>query len=242
MYFFSHIYVAKKIAKKHDSELYLGAMLPDYSITGLFPLKKTHNKDFHDFVLKEFPERKQLALGVRLHSDDFGLDYFAHHKYNGKTGWTFQKAEKLKDYIKKITKADDKTAVKIGHLYIETAVDFLLPLEHPELVDNLLEALGMKKLAIEVILRRFSINKYKIWLYVSALNSLCNPRKKQTISKFATISSITSRKVYGYRIPKKDSERLMLKAVNLIKDNYIDFLNDCARQMKKKINLRLYEN
>src|SRR3989344_1230866 len=78
----SHIYVSTKVTRRKSPLLVFGSVLPDVSWTSKSEIGRDQihytPKELYEYISKNCPQLKDLALGVRLHSNvDKGADYYS---------------------------------------------------------------------------------------------------------------------------------------------------------------------
>lgn len=153
MFFNAHVYYSQRVDKNLDALKVAGSIIPDFASTGLITFDDLHKKagilSFSEYVNKVAPEFSSLLKGINYHDT---LDYFSHLEYKGSTpGYAYANVTpQLFELVKKALNADDSLAKSMSHNAIESAVDYHLLSENPEianLIRNSLKEIDSQKLA-----------------------------------------------------------------------------------------------
>lgn len=132
----THIYIATKVAERESPLLVIGSVLPDVVwMSRRLPSDKLHDnpKEFYEFVRSNSKDMHDLALGMMLHSNAKGADYYSHF-YKG--GYAMAKGKNLiKDLVNLFNFKDEKLNLYKAHNFIEAALDVHLLENNGDLVD-----------------------------------------------------------------------------------------------------------
>jgi len=146
----THIYIATKVTGTESPLLIIGSVLPDFVwMSGKFPSDKLHDNpiDFYDFIKSCDKEMLDLGLGMLLHSNAKGADYYSHF-YKG--GYAMTKGKRLtKDLVNLFNSKDEKLNLYKAHNFIEAALDMHLLKNNQHL--PILYKDAIKKIDIEKI-------------------------------------------------------------------------------------------
>ncbi len=137
-----HAYIATRAVEGDNQLLIVGALLPEmlpYVPNDVFEYKELHEggKKLLDYLNKNYPEKRDLALGLLSHGVEFGADKFSEELE--------QLVGKKRDQlIKDITQANSVTLeIAKGrlHNYVGLGIDWLLVQNEPELVKEVQKTL-----------------------------------------------------------------------------------------------------
>ena len=151
-----HIYIATKVAKKEAPLLVLGSIIPDMvwiDRKNLNPELLHDNIDrFYSYLEENQKDMLDLALGMRLHSNEVGADKYSHF-YKG--GYSYIRGKKLiPDLVKLIGESENKKISDLSHNFIEAALDINIQNQNFEVLE--LYKTSLPKVDIEEISEVFS--------------------------------------------------------------------------------------
>lgn len=153
MFFYTHVYYAKKINKNIDSLSIIGSMLPDLALTSAINWDHLHKKKdilpFISHLKKNYPPYQSLATGINYHNT---LDYLTHLAYkHEKPGYAYKSInQSLVELVAKAFDVEMDIARIISHNFIESAVEMYVIKENQELiklVKNAIKNTDKKELA-----------------------------------------------------------------------------------------------
>jgi hypothetical protein len=120
------------MARSEEPKLLLGAVIPDVVEVSFGRVAKKmalRPRDFLDWVVKNYPEWKNLGLGVMSHCQrSGGADSYS----DGKAGFAIKLSKELKPEIEKRF-GWRKNSIIFGHTLVEIAIDLNLTEDNPKL-------------------------------------------------------------------------------------------------------------
>lgn len=132
----THIYLATKAANSSDPNLIIGSVIPDMAWTSMRKLnpEKIHNKPgpetFYTFITDNYLHLKMLALGVMLHSNEGGGDYYSHHFDNA---YSYRLGKPLIPEVAELLGFEKPEDGKnLSHNLIEAGLDLHIHHDYPE--------------------------------------------------------------------------------------------------------------
>lgn len=148
----THIYIATKVSERENPLLVIGSVLPDFVwMSRRLPSDKLHDNpiDFYEFIKFRDNEMLDLALGMLLHSNAKGADYYSHFHEGG---YAMTKGKNLiKDLVNLFNFKDEKLNLYKAHNFIEAALDIHL-LKNNKYLPNLYKE-DLRSIDIEKIAR-----------------------------------------------------------------------------------------
>lgn len=132
----THIYLASKASNSINPYLVVGSVIPDIAWTSLQKLapERIHNKPgpetFHAFIADTHPRMSDLAVGVLLHSNERGGDYYSHQFDNG---YSYRLGQSLIPEVAELLgfeKLED--GKNLSHNLIEAGLDLHIHHDYPE--------------------------------------------------------------------------------------------------------------
>jgi hypothetical protein len=235
-----HIYAATQVSKRKTPLLVTGSVLPDFVWIDrkTFLPEKLHDNidDFFAFLEKNNEDMLDLALGMKLHSNDIGADKYSHF-YNG--GYSYKKGKILiPDLIKLIGPNEDKKISGVSHNFIEAALDLHLQIDKPELLDLYKNSLAQVNLSdISKVISGYSKIKYEaVFKSIQMLLELVKPENLVSDRLMAENVMPTMIKASIGKEAVIDNEgilNILQKAVEVTRTDYKELFNEMIDLMKK---------
>lgn len=239
MFLNTHTYVASKLYKSNESLLLVGSILPDIAVTkvikwegGLHGRESTDK--FFQFIHQKYPDYLNLSKGVFTHSI---VDDFSHHNYQGKTGYAYQNNEELSKLVSKYYGLDEEAARGKAHNYIENGVDILLLRENPTVQGQIRQAIKQtnREQLAQLLGQYFQIDQGK---FLTALRQFFNLFTKYDFTKESSWVFLWSdlEELLSLRKTRdQDRQDLLHKSIDIVKNNYKEFLNYSLLEGAKEI-------
>ncbi|HBB76653.1 MAG: hypothetical protein A2186_03575 [Candidatus Levybacteria bacterium RIFOXYA1_FULL_41_10] len=233
-----HIYAATTISKKKTHLLVIGSVLPDlvWVNRDKFPPQNLHDSldDFYSYIEKNHKDMLDLALGMKLHSNEVGADKYSHF-YKG--GYSYVKGKELAPDLSKLVDSNsDKKMFDLSHNFMEAALDLNLLNDHPEIIDLYKDSLhGVDLRMISKVLSEYSNIDYELFFKtIQTLFDVVNPENlasEESISNFVLPKMIK----LGFNQDVDDQKvlRILQKAVRISSKDYKELFSEMLAIMKK---------
>jgi hypothetical protein len=222
----SHVYVSTQVTGRSNPLLIFGSVLPDISFApnSLIPRNELHdNPDkFMLFVEKGYPQLKDLAIGVNLHSGiNKGADYYSDDR---EVGFAFNDGHQIVSEVAKILDVEaDEGALVLSHNFLEAGVDINLAKTHSEIERVYFN--GLSKLDLQLVANclgeYLNIDQEKIFRLLNHFIPFA--KSVGTADKMTGIFIPLIKARYNKEVPKGKVAALIDKAVELtFGKNYLD--------------------
>ena len=238
MFPLSHVYVSTKVMGRKSHLLVFGSILPDVSWSSRSAIGRDQihyaPKKFYEFVIENFPDLKDLGIGVRLHSQiDKGADYYSDDEM---VGFAKIEGKKIQEEVAKLLDIQDPVAsLVVAHNFIEAGVDL-------NVRENFLDVWELyKRVMAEVDLKSISqcLAKYldlKENIVLDELNEFCqfvSPQHLSTLESMVQGMVVPMGKVrWNKEVDAKAAEEILKKAKQIVENRFREFLDGAADQMK----------
>ncbi|MBU3956772.1 hypothetical protein KKI19_00625 [Patescibacteria group bacterium] len=234
-----HAYIATRAVDGDNQLLIAGAFLPEmlpYIPNDVFEYKEFHEggRKLLEYLNKNYPEKRDLALGLLSYGVEFGADKF------GKESEQLV-GEKRSQLLREISEANSvsREVAKIRlHNYVGLAIDWLLVQNEPELVkevQKILREVDIKEIS-HLLAEEFKKNETKVRVMVETLFK--NFYRPEDLTSAEGLARIWARQVSG--LPEKDKVDIQ-KASELIQD-CADLLEGNWRSFLESTRIRVKEN
>ncbi len=241
MFYNAHVFFASKLYNSDSPLILIGSILPDIAITKIIEwdnsLHHTSNLvNLLKFVEKHNSSLKDLYKGVFSHRI---LDDFSHNNYRGSFGYAYQNNEGLSQTISKYYELDKEAAKRIAHNYFESAVDMLLLKENPGLrfkLKNAIEQVNIDSIS-DILSLYFGRNKLKFRLALVKYCRLISESNMENLKGLVRFWEGLEEMLYIKRIGVDKKTELLKLSINLAKNTYKDFINDCLKKSYEKIGI-----
>lgn len=233
-----HIYAATKVSGKKTPLLVIGSVVPDmvWVDRKTFPPEKLHDNidDFYSYLESNNKDLLDLALGMKLHSNDIGADKYSHF-YKG--GYSYIKGKELiPDLVKLVEQDESKKIADLSHNFIEAALDLHLYKIEPKMLnlykDSVL-AVDISKIS-KVLSDYTKINFELVFKAVQMLSEVVNPKYFATDKSMAeNIIHKMIKLSFGKKVDDKEILRILKKAVKITERDYKNLFDEMIAEMKK---------
>jgi hypothetical protein len=238
MFALSHIYVSTQVTGRKNKLLVFGSILPDISWSSKSEIgrDKIHYapREFYNFVNSNFPEFKELALGVKLHSNiDKGADYYSDDE---KIGFAKVEGKKIEKNVAELLGIEiGRETLQLSHSFIEASVDINLKEHSPYILDiykNAMNEINLKE--INVCLTEYLKLPEKV-VFKELINfvNYLNPKNfisEKTLMKNIALPVIQAR--YNKEVDQEKVFKIFKKAKSITKNNFLNFLDNAVAQIK----------
>jgi len=234
----AHTYIATKVTGRKDDLLLFGSVLPDITLTSSRRINEDmmHKspQQFYGFIKKSYPEFLDLALGIMLHSEESkGADIYTDDQGRG---FAYKKGRHLSNDVAALLKMEPgEVSLQLSHNFIEGALDLLLAINHPDIITtyrdvqrNVAPSLISKSLADYLGLTQQDVEKelefFKDFLsykHLSTKEGMVDGIGKPLIKMLMNID-----------VDRAEAVKLFGKAVTLIEEGCLQFLDDTVNKMK----------
>lgn len=234
----SHVYVSEKVMGRKSNLLLFGSVLPDICTTSQGELSRDeiHYAPlvFFDFVQKNYPDLKDLSLGVRLHSHiGHGADYYSD---NGEIGFAIVEGKKLNSEVARLLGIEiGQASLVFAHNLIEAAVDANLKEDYPQLLIDYRECLnaGQNIEVIECLTQYLHKDKTVIETELKRFTQILNPAfwtspGAMVEGIFASFIKLKWKK----EVNLDELLALLLTAKEMMKNSYQNYLDQTVAKMK----------
>ena len=239
MFFHAHLYFTQKIFNsKIDDLLVIGSILPDIAVTKIVDWNELHKSErverFEEFVKENNQKYLPLIKGIKSH---IVLDNFTHKSYKNGTGYAFQKSPPLINLASECCGIDKKSAKKAAHNFIEIAVDILLLKDDPDLVDILKKSIkSCNKSELSKLLSSFfKKDKDAVFLALSDYFEVILRYNLSNIDGWVSLWADINNLLYSKKIDKCLTSKTIIKATHLVKNSYLEFLEDSITVAKDSL-------
>jgi hypothetical protein len=233
-----HIYTATKVAKKKTPLLVIGSVLPDmvWIDRKSFPPEKLHDNidEFYIYIKENHTEMLDLALGMKLHSNKVGADYYS-HVYKG--GYSYTKGKPLIPELTKLVRSNDEKKISdLSHNFIEAALDVNMLKIEPSIL-NLYKS-SVDKIKLDEISQTISeyikIDYKKVYRTAQMLFDVVRPQNlasdeliaKEILPKMIRLS-------FGKDVETEELLRIIRKALLITENDYEDLFEEMISGMRK---------
>lgn len=225
-----HAYVATQALEGNAQLLIIGSLLPEmvpYIPNDIFEYQELHEggQKLLTYLDKDYPLKRNLALGLLSHGVKFGADGFS------------QESEKLV----KPAKIGFQIAQGRLHNYVGLGIDWLLVQNEPELVGKVQKTL--KEINLEeighLLAEGFNKDEAKVKSMVETLfRKIYRPEDLESV---AGLARIWARQAVG--LPEKDrvdiakAKKIIVTCAHLLEESWRDFMEKVVFRVSN--NLRL---
>lgn len=239
----THIYLASKAAQSKNTNLLFGSVLPDIAWTSLRKIdpERIHNAPGPDmlfsFMEQQYPQMLNLAIGVKLHSNEGGGDFYS-HAFDDK--YAYRLGRGLLPEVADLLDFDDPDkGFNISHNLIEAALDMHILEDAPdtlELYKHVLQTTDLE-LTGEILAKYLQLDQKDVAKEVEFFIELFGP--ESVSSKKAMTENFLMRWVkiaYGKDVDLQETIAIVDKAILLTKESYNPLLNTAIINMQKQFS------
>jgi hypothetical protein len=236
----AHIYVASGVLKRVSDLLIVGSVLPDIATTSLGRIDRDmihySPAEFYDFVNKNYPDLRDLAIGVKLHSPvNKGADFYSD---DDQTGYAKINGKKLVSKVARLTgmKEDDQAAIVLAHNFIEAGIDLNLTKNHrhlPKLYRSALENTDIDRVAL-CLADYLKSDPQTINKELAVLFDFVGPDSFENVDNMAekTVMDLMRTRM-GIEVDKNMTVDILKEAVKITEGDYLEFLDSTTERMRK---------
>lgn len=171
-----------------------------------------------------------LALGIKLHGNQKGADYYAHFY---KEGYAYKKSEQiLKDVALLLGSKDEKTTLNKAHNFVEVALDLHLLKDNPGLLNlyrAAIDGVNLDEIA-ECLAEYFRIDKK---IVLEELNFYIKNVGSESVSSSESFIPKLIRVTTGREVSKEAILPILRKAKDATEDSYKNLCEEMIAEMKK---------
>jgi hypothetical protein len=223
---------------RKDPLLLFGSVLPDIATTSREELSREEihyaPRKFYDFVIANYPQLKDLAIGVRLHSNvDRGADYYSD---DGEVGYAVNNGKKISVEVAGLLGIEDgQASLVLAHNFIEAAVDLNLREINSTVLDdyqNCLEVAGNEEL-VDCLASYFKKDKVLISAELLNFKRILSPQL--FVSAKLLVENISTPMIsmrFGKEVNACTALSLIEKAKQLTKGTFQEYLDEVIEKMR----------
>lgn len=233
-----HIYTATEVSKKKSALLVIGSVIPDlvWVNRAKIPPEKIHDNldDFYSYIKKNHKDMLDLALGMKLHSNEVGADKYS-HVYNG--GYCYVKGKQILPELTKLIKTDNEKKISdLSHNFIEASLDILLHQDQPNILG--LYKKSLSEVDLEGIASTISdYSKLDKGLLFNTIQTLFNVVAPENLASEKSIAENVLPKFIEISFKQKVSNaevlKLLQKSVEISRKDYKELFSEMLAIMKK---------
>lgn len=234
----SHIYISTKVTKRKSPLLVFGSVFPDVSWTSTSEIGRDQihyaPNELYDYVIKNCPQLKDFALGVRLHSNIHkGADYYSDDLNEG-----FAKIEGRKienETTELLGEEKSEKSLVLAHNFIEASVDVLLYKSRQDILDLYLKSVENLNLdeIYECLSGYLKLDKEIIRTETERFLNFIGPAAYNTKGSLIDKLLILVKQRRGKDVDRKKTEELLQKAIKLMENKWQNYPNNVVDNMQK---------
>ncbi len=233
----SHIFVATEVTKRKAPLLVFGSVLPDVSWTSKSEIGRDQihyaPRELYEYIHKNNPELIDFALGVKLHSNvDKGADYYSD---DTETGFAKVEGRKIEDDVSKLLDEEkgERTLVT-AHSLIEVSVDMLLNKAKPEILSlykDSIKEINFPEISL-CLSHYLNLTQQTVSSEIASFLNFVGPEaylsKETLLDKLIIL--LSQRR--GKKVDRKETERILEKAIGIMKNKYVNYLENAINNIK----------
>ncbi|MBI2621054.1 MAG: hypothetical protein HYW63_00215 [Candidatus Levybacteria bacterium] len=240
MFFYTHVYYARKVDKNLNALKVIGSIIPDLAGTSIITWDNLHKEkdilNFSSYVKNFHPAFNSLLKGINYHNT---VDYLSHVKYKNSTpGYAYTSSTKeLIDLTQKAYNVTHERAKISAHNNIECGVDFHILNDHPQLsefIRDSIKEIDMEGLA-KLIAQYFEKSEKEVIDSLKIFFSFATEYDLRNIDEWVKLF-VGLNKMYLKTDSNKELTRKVLElSVELTKDTYKEFIETAIATKDTKI-------
>lgn len=240
----SHIYVSTKVTKRKSPLLVFGSVLPDVSWTSTNEIGRDQihyaPKELYEYVVKNCSQLMDLALGVRLHSNiDRGADYYSDDL---EIGFAKVEGRKIEDETANLLGEEkSEKSLVFAHNFIEASVDILLNESRPEILElyrKSVESIDLDEISL-CLSKYLHLDKEVVSSEIGRFLNFVGPVAYVSKESLVDRMLVLVKQRRGKDVDRDGTEKILQKAVELMRDKYQGYLDNTIENMQKDFSTLL---